>query len=361
MIDPGTLIVSALLILVTVLLAAWMIRGEAARRAESIEQAKSLAALEEQLGASSRETSQRMDRMAEAIQTVHLHMARAVEAGRKSVDDRLNTTTHVIQSISTQLGQLGESSKNLLAMSRDVAELQNILRAPKLRGNLGELLLGELLAQTLPADQFSLQHSFRSGEKVDAVIRLESGVVPIDSKFPLENFRKYATATRDEDRRALRRTFLRDVKTHVDAIAAKYIRPDEGTYPFALMYIPAENVYYEAILHEEETDTSPGLLTYAMDQRVIPVSPGSFYSYLQTILLGLRGFRVEERAGEIIRRIDRLGQELDTLRDTLRIAGNHLDSASRKFEEADRQLARIETSVDGFSNLTGSADLARDA
>lgn len=346
--EPGIVIIIACLLLITLMLAGWMIRRGFAGQRESFEQQKNLIAIQEQINATARETSRRIDQMAEAIQTVHLHMARSVEAGRKSVDDRLNSTTQVIQSISTQLGQIDESSKSLLAMSRDISELQNILRAPKLRGNLGELFLHELLSQMLPAGQFRMQHMFQGGEKVDAVILLQSGMVPVDAKFPLENFRKFAAAAGDEERRGFRKLFLRDLKIHIDVIAGKYIRPDEGTFPFAMMYIPAENVYYEAILRDGESDSGDGPLHYALQKNVIPVSPNSFYAYLHTILIGLRGLRVEEHAREIIDHLDRLRQDIARYGESFRLVGVHLDNARKKFEDAVQQFMRLENRFDAI-------------
>jgi len=354
-ISPETLVLSAWFLLIVLMLAGWMIRGSFLRQRDLFAREKSLITIQEQINATSLETSRRIDQMAEAIQTVHLHMARTVEASRKSVDDRLNTTTQVIQSISAQLGQIGESSKNLLAMGKDISELQNILRAPKLRGNLGELFLGELLGQMLPSEHYELQHTFQGGEKVDAVIMLQSGLVPVDAKFPLENFRKYAAATAGEERRAARKSFLRDMKIHIDAIADKYIRTDEGTFPFAMMYIPAENIYYEAILRDEETDNGANPLHYAMQKNVIPVSPNSFFAYLHTILIGLRGLRIEEHTREIIDHLDRLRQDITRYGETFRLVGTHLDNARKKFEDADKQFTRLENRIDGFDIITQTA------
>jgi DNA anti-recombination protein RmuC len=156
---------------------------------------------------------------------------------------------------------------------------------------------------------------------VDAVIRLQAGLVPVDAKFPLENFQRLVKAETPEEKKVLRRAFITDVKKHIEAIATKYIRTDEGTFDFALMYVPAENVYYETIIKDDELGADGALFAHALARRVIPVSPNSFYAYLQTILLGLKGLRVEESAREIINHLARLNQEFDRFSESFRLVG----------------------------------------
>jgi len=274
---------------------------------------------------------------------------------RKSMDDRLDGAARVIQGVSKQLGQLDESSKRMLDVGKDIADLQNILRSPKLRGNISELILGDLLSQILPPDHFELQHAFRGGEIVDAVVTLKAGMVAVDAKFPLENFRRVVQATNDDERKTMKKAFIKDVKIHVDAIAKKYIRPDEGTFDFALMYVPAENVYYETIIRDEDHDTA--LFEYALARRVIPVSPNSFYAYLQTILLGLKGLRIEESARDILNQIGRLNTEFGRFNDAFRLIGKHLENASKQFQDADKRREKVEGMVQGLDTHQQPAPL----
>jgi DNA recombination protein RmuC len=206
---------------------------------------------------------------------------------------------------------------------------------------LGEFLLGDLLTQIMPAEYFALQYSFKSGERVDAVIRLSQGLVPVDAKFPLENFQKSLLAQEDGARKNSLKLFAADVKRHLEAIANKYILPHEGTCDFALMYIPAENVYYEAFIKDEVLGEGKSLREYAFEKHVIPVSPNSFYAYLHTILLGLRGLKVEESAREILRHLSGLHGQLARFQDEFRKLGKHLEQSKGSFDSAQRQLEKF--------------------
>ncbi len=180
---------------------------------------------------------------------------------------------------------------------------------------------------------------------VDAVILIGANFVPVDSKFPLENFRRVVEAATESERIAARKQFLRDVKRHVDAIATKYILCDEGTYDFALMYVPAENVYYETIIKEDNAGDERQLFGYALGKRVIPVSPNSFYAYLQTILLGLRGMKVEERAHEILNTLARLRADFEKLQESFRVLGKHLTNAQGSYADTERTLTKFDAKL----------------
>ena len=266
-------------------------------------------------------------------------VGRKLESTSGMIGERLEGAARAVAEVHQKLGTVQGAAERVLEVGRDIATLQQILRAPKLRGGLGELFLGELLAQTLPPDSFELQHTFRSGQRVDAVVKVGDRMVPVDAKFPLENFTRLVAAVDDAARGSARRAFVADVKRRIDEIAGKYILPDEGTFDFALMYIPAENVYYETIVRNE--DASDGLYEYSLARRVVPVSPNTLYSYLQVILLGLRGLRIEERAEEILRAIGGLGGELDRFRQEFATLGRHIEDAAKKFGEGSRRLQKL--------------------
>ncbi|MEO0080153.1 MAG: DNA recombination protein RmuC [candidate division WOR-3 bacterium] len=264
---------------------------------------------------------------------------RTLQETTGQVNTRLDNAARVIKEVSGSLGELSKASQQIFEVGKDIASLQEILRAPKLRGEISELHLENLLRQVIP-NHYETQHQFRSGEKVDAVIRLGPRLVPIDAKLPLDNFKRMVAATSDAERREARRKFIQDFRRHVDAISAKYILPDEGTFDFALMYIMAENVYYETIIRPGPDEES--LSDYAIQRRVIPVSPNTLYANLQTIVLGLRGFQIEQRATEIMDRLSRLQNELTRFRETFDTLGTHIGHARSKFEEAAKQLTRLE-------------------
>jgi len=251
-----------------------------------------------------------------------------------SMNTRLDKAAEVVGDLREKVGQIHE-------VGRAAQELVHIMRAPKLRGGLGELFLGDLLAQILPREHYTMPHRFKSGDAVDAVIRIGPRLVPADAKFPYENFKRVIEAASESERVVARKQFLRDVKKHVDAIATKYILPDEGTYDFALMYVPAENVYYETIIKEDSGEDRQ-LFSYALAKRVIPVSPNSFYAYVQTILLGLRGMKVEERAQEILGELSRLRGDFAKIQDNFRILGRHLTNASGSFSETDKRMSKLD-------------------
>ena len=259
--------------------------------------------------------------------------------------------TKVFGEIRGQLGQVAEMATRMEALGREIDELQGILKAPKLRGNLGEAQLEEFLRQVLPPAFWETQYHFGDGQVVDAVIRLRDHLVPVDAKFPLESFLRLLAADDDAARRSARKEFERSVKGRIDEIA-KYIRPGEGTFEFALMYVPAEAIYYEMIVRDQDLSSGDSLLGYATARRVVPVSPNSFYAYLSTIATGLKGMQVEARAREILDELGKLRHEFARFAEPFRLVGKHIASAHTKFEEADRLAARLGDRLEG---VTGEA------
>jgi len=250
-------------------------------------------------------------------------------------------TTESFGQIQSSLGRLTEASRHMEEVGKNIAGLSDILRAPKLRGGIGELLLGDLLSQILSPEHYKLQYSFSSGDRVDAVIVLKVGMVPVDAKFPLESFQRMIASSEAEEHKKNKREFTRAVKGHIDNISQKYILPDEGTFDFALMYIPAENVYYETIIKDEGLGGERSLLSYALEKRVIPVSPNSFYAYLQALALGLKGLQIEKKAQEIMQYLARIKGDFDRFKDEYETLGGHIERARKKYDDASKSLDRF--------------------
>ncbi len=256
-------------------------------------------------------------------------------------------TGKLIADINHRLGELGQSSQQILGLGQDIRGLQQIFQAPKTRGALGEISLNALLEQSFAAAQFTLQSPFKSGDRVDALLRLPAGNVPIDSKFPLASFRARVEASTDEQRARAVRAFGRDVRKHIDDIAEKYIQPAEGTLDFALMYIPAESVFYEIIVRGAG-DEGEDLNAYALARRVVPVSPNSLYAYLQAIAFGLMGLRVEQRARDIVRGLQQLEGDLGQFREAFDRGQNHLRNAQSALSDASERVGRLASQVGQF-------------
>lgn len=244
-----------------------------------------------------------------------------------------------VNMVQDRLGQLQQATHQMINIGKDISSLQDILKAPKLRGGLGELLLEELLRQILPEDHFALQYTFQSGVIVDAVIILGQGMIPVDAKFPLENFQRILDSGNEEKSHQAKKMFIQDVKKHIDQIATKYILPEEGTFEFALMYIPAENIYYETIIKDDMQDESLSL--YAIQKKVIPVSPNSFYAYLQAIVRGLKGMRIERTAKIILESLGQLETEFGKCIAEFEKTGSHLSNAHGSYDKAMKRFSKL--------------------
>jgi DNA recombination protein RmuC len=327
----------------------WLVLGRISRMLAEKKDDQSLVLLQQQINQLQSQFSQTLDRNTQLVNQqlgqVLGHVtermkehSESLQQVQQNLGDRLDNAARVVGNVQKSLGGLEEANRKIYEVGKDIASLQEILRAPKLRGGLGEFFLGDLLGQILPPDHFQLQFTFKSGEKVDAVIKLGGSMVPVDSKFPLENFKRMIDGATDDEKTRARRQFVADVKKHVDAIAGKYIAPDEGTYDFALMYIPAENVYYETIIKDDAIGGEKTISNYALGKKVIPVSPNSFYAYLQAILLGLKGMKIEERAKEIVQYLARLEGEFGRFRDDFATLGKHLSHAQSCFQTAEKRL-----------------------
>jgi len=293
--------------------------------------------------------------LSQEMNNLNQHLDLTLSDTRRSVQSDLKYSTELMADIHGKLGELGEASKRIHEVGTNISGLQELLRAPKLRGGIGEYLLEDLLSQILPRNFYEFQFSFRQGQIVDAVIRLGGQFVCIDSKFPLEAFRQLNATNDPEQKRLLRKEAIRVVKKHIGDISDKYIVPAEGTYDFALMYIPAESVYYEAVVRDtigEESDCR--ILEYAIDKKVIPVSPNCIYAYLQVILIGLKGFQIESETKQILARMQSLVGQFEKFEKYFGILGRHLGNADGTFDKARRQLERFGHEIRSIDSIQDS-------
>lgn len=257
---------------------------------------------------------------------------------QSNLNKTLGSSVQVIGDIQKKLGSLENATEQMQEIGKDISSLQNILQAPKLRGNLGEYLLYELLGDILPRANYEEQHHFSDGSAVDAVIRIGRNYVPVDSKFPMESFVRFINAKDLETKKKSRSEFIKSVKARIDEIS-KYIRPAEQTYDFALMYIPSENVYYEILTCDAEKNY--GLFEYAMSKKVVPVSPSTFYAYLMSIVFGLRGYKIEQKAEKITKELSGIQNDFEKFAADFEILGKHLNYANTKYDELSRQSNKI--------------------
>ncbi|MBR4247701.1 MAG: DNA recombination protein RmuC [Treponema sp.] len=274
-----------------------------------------------------------------------------VNNSQSNITSSLRQSNSVIQDIQKKLGTLEATAQNIQEIGKDISSLQEILQAPKLRGNLGEYMLEELLKDILPRENFEIQHSFKDNTKVDAIIKLRDGIVPVDSKFPLESFQRLISSENETDKKKFKKEFTTSVKARIDEIANKYIKPSEGTFEFGMMYIPAENVFYEIIISDSLSDKQYEILNYAISKHVIPVSPNTFYAYLMAIVYGLKGFKIEQEAKTITKQLSAIQTSFGSFYNDFQTLGTHINRAESKFSELNKAADKINDKV---NQITGA-------
>lgn len=252
-------------------------------------------------------------------------------------NQRLDRASETMANVQRSIGEFAE-------IGRSMQQLQQFLQSPKLRGNIGEQVLKELLHQCLPSDCFMLQYAFKNGEKVDAVIKTSQGLIPVDSKFPISNFKKMHEAEGSE-REQYKKDFIKDVKNHIKSISQKYILSSEGTADYALMYIPSETVYYEIINEGDVYDYASGL-------RIVPVSPMSFYAYLKVILISFEGQRIQKEAKEILTVLQSMKKDYEKADESLSILNKHISNAYNQSAQVTRSLTQLGQKIEHTASLS---------
>lgn len=251
--------------------------------------------------------------LSDAMRGTSADMSRALRENTRQLNERLDTAARIVGDLKKNLGEMSEVGKG-------IRSLQEFLQSPKLRGNLGEQVLSDMIGQTFPKNSFHIQYTFRSGAKVDAVLKTDAGLLPIDAKFPMENFTLMHRGETEGERAQAAKAFIADVRKHIADIGKKYILPEEGTMDFALMYIPSESVYYEVANNDELTD-------FARRNRVYPVSPNTLYAHLQVLLLSFQGKEMEARSREVFRLLRAIGKDYEKIEENLGVLGKHITNA----------------------------------
>jgi DNA recombination protein RmuC len=257
-------------------------------------------------------------------------------------------TQTTLSQVTEKMGAIQQAASRMSDLGRDMEELQRLLKSPKARGVLGELGLETLLGDMLPRDRVLAQHTFSDGRKVDFAIRLDKGILPIDAKFPMEDFQRYLDAPQEE-RPAARRALLSNLKKKVDDIAKLYIRPGEGTLPLALMYLPAESLYYEAFIAREKDEDD--LWDYAYRKSVLPLSPGTLSAYLKTVALGLKAAAVEQNARQVLELLATLERDVRAFRESHDTLGKHIANAHQTYDKNTRSLSQFEAHLERAKEL----------
>lgn len=267
-----------------------------------------------------------------------------VHKTNRELGERLDNAAKAVQSVNTEVGKMQE-------IGQSMKDLQAVMRSPKLRGNLGEQVMKDLLEQILPKAGFHLQYKFKSGEAVDAVVKTKNGLIPLDSKFPLENYLAAQKADQESDETAkatYQKQFQRDIKLHIDKIAKKYILPAEDTVDFAIMYVPGESVYYEII-------TTTGLANYGENKKVYLVSPNTFHYFLKTVMVALEGEKIEERAKQVMVALRSIRTDSSKLGADLGVLNRHVTNAKNTMESVNSSYARLGQKID----VTGQLEEAK--
>jgi DNA recombination protein RmuC len=272
----------------------------------------------------------------------------------RAMQQQFGQSFKVIQDVTQKLSELDNTNKQVMGFAGQLQSLENILKNPKQRGILGEYYLETVLKNVLPPNSFQMQYKFKNGEIVDAAVFVKDKIIPIDSKFSLENYNRIVNEKDETNKIALEKIFKADLKLRIDE-TSKYIRPNENTMEFALMFIPSEGIYYDLLINEVGSVkvNTRDLLEYAfLEKHVIIVSPTNFLAYLQTILQGLRAMQIEESAKEIRQRVEMLGKHLCAYNEYLDKLGTHLTTSVNAYNAAAKEFTKIDKDV---LKITGDA------
>ncbi len=288
----------------------------------------------------------------EIARTLDKKLGESSQAMQSQIQTQFSQSAKIIRDVTDRLARLDKTNEQVVNFADQLKNLQDILKNPKQRGILGEYYLETVLKNVLPPGTFALQYAFKNGDIVDAAIFVKDRIIPIDSKFSLENYNRLLEVRDDAERKRLETAFRNDLKARIDE-TSKYIKPAEGTMDFAFMFIPAEAVYYDLLINKVGSINAKDLVEYAIvDKKVIIVSPTSFFAYLQTVLQGLKSLQIEESAKEIRQRVEELGRHLASYETYMKKLGAHMDTSANMYNQAYKELKKVDKDV---LKITGEA------
>lgn len=265
-------------------------------------------------------------------------MQNRLESVSSGLNERLDGAARAMGHVQKELGVMQEIGRNMQA-------LQDFLKSPKLRGNIGEEVLRQMLDQYFPSHLYDMQYKFKEGQIVDAIVKTDNGIIPIDSKFPMENYQRMAQAQDDEERAVYLKGFIKDVKKHVNDIAKKYILPDQGTVDFAVMYIPSESVYYEIIRNDIEINA------HGLEKKVLFVSPNSFYYFLRVLMMGMQEKKMAEAAKEIVAAVRGIQKDAERFGGTLGVLNTHISNAGSALERVQSEYGKLAGKIERIDDI----------
>lgn len=288
------------------------------------------------------------------LEKVNERLSNSLSENVKTMQSQFKQSSDIIKDVTSKLTQLDETNKQVVSFAEQMKSLESILTNPKQRGILGEYFLETLLANVLPPNGYKMQYPFQNGEIVDAAIFVRDKIVPIDAKFSLENYNRLMQENDESKRTKIEKEFKQDIMKRIDE-TSKYIRPEENTTDFAIMFIPAEGIYYNMLIYKTGTVeiNTQNLIEYAFKKRVMIVSPATFYAYLQTLLQGLKALEMEASVKDVIKKVGELSKHLNTYQTYMDKLGNHLgttvsmyNNATSEFRKIDKDVIKISGGVD---------------
>ncbi len=300
------------------------------------------------------------------IQDQQKHIQQQMLELSKTLDARLGDSTktmlaqsdrsvQIVKEITGEITKVTEGQKQIASLADQLKSLQDVLKNPKQRGVLGEYFLETVLKNVLPPGTYQLQYPFSDGTKVDAVIHYEARVIPIDSKFSLENYNRFVGAATDEERKRYQDALKNDLKIRIDE-TSKYIKPAEDTVDFAFMFIPSEALYYDLLVNKIGVAAERDLIQYAAEKRVYPVSPTTFYAYLQMALQGLRQMEINKSAEQIRKNVGELQKHLARYEEYLEKIGTHLTTTTNAYNTAHKEFGKIDKDILKIGNTSEDGD-----